>query len=154
MRMTLHTDYALRMLIYLATKQGAPCTVSDVAETYGLSRNHLLKVARRLGQLGAVTTLRGRAGGIALARTPEQIGLGTIIRGMEESLALVECMGTGESACILTPACRLKGVVNEALDAYLAVFDRYSLADLVTNRQTLAGLLGLGTEAPTAITSG
>lgn len=153
MRMTLQTDYALRMLIFLAVRPEAPCTVSDVAEAYGLSHNHLLKVARRLGQLGAVTTLRGRAGGITLAKEPENIGLGAIVRGIEESLALVECMGAGESACVLTPACRLKGIVAEALDAYLAVFDRYTLADLVTNRQSLTGLLGLEMEASDVMTS-
>ncbi|WP_378597162.1 RrF2 family transcriptional regulator [Nitratireductor kimnyeongensis] len=151
--MTLHTDYALRMLIFLALRPDAPCIVGDVAEAYGLSHNHLLKVARRLAQLGAVTTLRGRAGGIMLAKEPEDIELGAIVRGMEESLALVECMGVGESTCVLTQGCRLKGIVTEALDAYLAVFDRYTLADLVTNRQALAGLLDLKMETSGATAS-
>ncbi|WP_367714284.1 Rrf2 family transcriptional regulator (plasmid) [Nitratireductor sp. GISD-1A_MAKvit] len=153
MRMTLHTDYALRMLIFLAVRPDAPCTVSDVAEAHGLSHNHLLKVARRLRQMGVISTLRGRTGGIFLAQDPESIALGTVVREMEGSLALVECMGSEASACVLTPACRLKGIVTEALDAWLAVFDRYTLADLVTNRQSLAGLLGLDLPASGAVAS-
>lgn len=150
MRMTQQTDYALRMLIYLALRGDAGCTVSEVANAYDLSRNHLLKVARRLSQMGVVTTERGRSGGIALARAPEEITLGAVVREMEESFALVACMGGGETRCALNPACRLRGVVAEALNAYLAVFDRYSLADLVAERSALAGLLGLSLEPPAA----
>lgn len=151
MRLTFHTDYALRMLVYLAVNSNRPARVADVAESYGISRNHLLKVALRLGRLGYVTTLRGRTGGIALAREPGEINLGDVVRQMEDDFGLVECMrhkdartGTRTGfACAISPACRLKGVVRQALDAFLSVFDGYSLADIVENRDVLAELLGL-----------
>lgn len=143
MRMTLHTDYALRMLIFLAVRNGRPCTVSDVASAYGLSRNHLIKVAQGLSELGLVETLRGRAGGIRLARLPEEINVGFVVRAMEDDKAMVECLKTDGGACTITPSCRLTGIVREALAAYLCVFDKYLLCDLVRNRQALASLLGM-----------
>ena len=141
MRMTLHTDYALRMLMMLGVRDGEPVTVQQVAESYGLSRNHLLKVALKLRNLGVITATRGRSGGIALARRPEDINIGAIIRATEDDFAMVECMKTDGGACLLSPACRLKGVVHEALQAYLAVFDKYSLADLIQNKDALGLLL-------------
>lgn len=140
MRLTLQTDYALRMLIYLAVRREQPSRVNDAAESYGISRNHLLKVALKLGRLGYVTTARGRAGGIALARQPEDINLGEVVRYMEDDFALTQCMSRG-GLCVISPACRLKGVVGEALDAFLAVFDSFTLADIVGNRSDLAELL-------------
>lgn len=144
MRMTLHTDYALRMLIFLAARKQQAATVQDVAAAYGLSRNHLLKVALNLRKLGLVATTRGRSGGISLARDPSGINIGALVRAMEDDFALVECLGPQGGRCIITPACRLKGVVREALDAYLAVFDKYSLADIVRNRAALQALLDIG----------
>lgn len=141
MRMTLHTDYALRMLMMLGIRDGEPVTVQQVAEAYGLSRNHLLKVALKLRNLNVITATRGRTGGIALARRPEDINIGAIIRATEDDFAMVECMKTDGGTCLLTPACRLKGVVREALQAYLAVFDKYSLADLIQNKDALGLLL-------------
>jgi len=143
MRMTLHTDYALRMLIYLATSKDDPSTVNDVAERYGLSRNHLLKVALNLKNMGLVTTTRGRSGGIRLALAPERINIGALVRQVEDDFALVECMKPDGGHCRISPACRLKGVVREALDAYLAVFDKYSLADLISNDAALRALLDI-----------
>jgi Rrf2 family nitric oxide-sensitive transcriptional repressor len=147
MKMTLHTDYALRMLIYLATRRGGPTTVQDIATAYRLSRNHLLKVALGLNRLGLVETTRGRSGGISLAVAPEKINLGTLVREMEDDLALVECMRPDGGACVISPGCRLGGIVREALEAYLAVFDKYTLADLVRNRSALASLLALAEPA-------
>ncbi|WP_265519322.1 RrF2 family transcriptional regulator [Nitratireductor luteus] len=141
MRMTLHTDYALRMLMMLGIRDGEPVTVQQVAESFGLSRNHLLKVALKLRNLSVITATRGRSGGIALARRPEDINIGAIIRATEDDFAMVECMKTDGGACLLSPACRLKGVVHEALQAYLAVFDKYSLADLIQNKEALGLLL-------------
>ena len=143
MKLTLHTDYALRMLIFLAVHEGRPTTVSDVASAYGLSRNHLLKVALKLGQMGCVRTARGRSGGIALAVPPEDINLGEIVRATEDGFALVECMGAGGGACVISPACRLKGVVGKAVEAFLGVFDAHTLADLVGNRTLLEELLDI-----------
>jgi Rrf2 family transcriptional regulator, nitric oxide-sensitive transcriptional repressor len=141
--MKLHTDYALRMLIFLALRRDRPCTVNDVAESYGLSRNHLLKVALNLRKLGLISTARGRTGGIRLLLAPEQINIGVLVRHVEDDFALVECLGAGECGCIISPACRLRGMVREALNAYLAVFDKYSLADLVANGEALRMLFGV-----------
>lgn len=147
MRMTLHTDYALRMLIYVATRRDGTCTVNDVAEAYGLSRNHLLKVAQTLRALGLVETMRGRAGGIRLARRPEEIAVGALVRATEEEFSLAECMQAGGRACAISPACRLKGMLHEALNAFLAVLDKYTLADIVQNRASLGPLLGIDAAA-------
>ena len=140
MRLTFQTDYALRMLIYLTTNSG-PATVADVAASYGISRNHLLKVARRLGKYGYIRTLRGRTGGIELAQRPEDINLGAVVRRMEDDFALVECMRPDGGGCVISPVCRLKGLVGKALDAFLAVFDEYTLAEITANRAALHTLL-------------
>lgn len=148
MRMTLHTDYALRMLIYMAARSNPVCTVNDVAEAYGLSRNHLLKVAQTLRDIGLVETTRGRAGGIRLAKAPEAIGVGALVRATEAEFSLAECMqAQGDTCCAISPACRLKGMLHEALAAFLAVLDKYTLADIVRNRATLGPLLGLDATA-------
>ena len=143
MRLTYQTDYALRMLIYLALHEGQPTRVTDVASSYGISRNHLLKVALKLRKFGYVTTLRGRAGGIAIACRPEDINLGEVVRQMEDGFALVDCMRPEGGVCAISPACRLKGVVREALDAFLSIFDGYTLADIVADRAALTALLDL-----------
>ncbi|MBX3531353.1 MAG: Rrf2 family transcriptional regulator [Rhizobiaceae bacterium] len=142
MRLTLQTDYALRMLMYLAVHRGRPCRVTDVAADFGISRNHLLKVALKLGRLGYLATARGRTGGIALARAPADINLGDVVRQMEDVFDLTECMRSNGS-CAITPACRLKGVVGRALDAFLSVFDGVTLADIVANGSELRTLLEL-----------
>lgn len=147
MRMTLHTDYALRMLIYVATRPDGLCTVNDVAEAYGLSRNHLLKVAQTLRDLGVVETVRGRSGGIRLARKPAEIGVGALVRATEEEFSLAECMQSCGRPCAISPACRLKGMLHEALAAFLAVLDKYTLADIVHDRSVLGQLLGIDVRA-------
>jgi Rrf2 family nitric oxide-sensitive transcriptional repressor len=143
MHLTYQTDYAMRVLIYLAVNRGRPMRVADVAESYGISRNHLLKVALRLGSLGYLTAVRGRSGGIALAREPADINLGAVVRGMEDDFGLVECMQKEGGACAISPSCRLRHTVRKALEAFLSVFDSYSLADITENRGALAELLGL-----------
>jgi Rrf2 family nitric oxide-sensitive transcriptional repressor len=140
MRLTLHTDYALRMLIHLAVHGDRPCRVTDVAADYGISRNHLLKVALKLGRLGFLTTSRGRTGGIALAKRPEDINVGEVIRHMEDGFELTECMRSGGD-CMISCSCRLKGVVGRALEAFLGVFDGCTLADLAENAEELRVLL-------------
>ena len=148
MRLTSHTDYALRMLIYMAARPDRLCTVNDVAEAYGLSRNHLVKVAQTLRDIGLVETTRGRAGGIRLAKAPEAIGIGALVRATEAEFALAECMqAQGGDCCAISPACRLKGMLHEALGAFLAVLDKYTLADIVQNRAMLGPLLGLSAVA-------
>ena len=141
MRLTYQTDYALRLLMYLVVHPNEATKVADVAESYGISRNHLLKVTLRLGKLGYISTLRGRTGGISLALPPEEINIGTVVRQMEESLVLVECMGSADGICVISPVCRLKGVVKKALDAFLSIFDSYTLADIAGNQSELVELL-------------
>ena len=147
MRMTQHTDYALRMLIYLAGRPGEATTVNEVAEAYRLSRNHLLKVGLRLRRMGFITTMRGRSGGIRLAKKPHEINIGALVRGTEEEFALVECMQAAGNVCAISPVCRLKGIFGEALEAYLAVLDRYTLADATHDQPGLWALLGLDAKA-------
>lgn len=147
MRLTLHTDYALRMLIHLAASDGRTCTVLDIADAFDLSRNHLLKVALTLRDLGHVATTRGRSGGIRLAKRPDEINIGTLVRAIEEDFSLVECLQSGGGACAISPACRLKGMFAEALHAYLAVLDKYTLADVVREATLLRSLLGISEQA-------
>jgi Rrf2 family nitric oxide-sensitive transcriptional repressor len=143
MRLTTFTDYCLRVLMYVAVRDSAAVTIDEIAESYGISRNHLMKVVFRLGQLGYLSTVRGRGGGMRLARSPGEINLGLLIRQTEEGLALVECFREGDVSCAIAPGCRLKGVLGEALDAFLAVLDGYTLADLLAPRRRLAKLLGV-----------
>lgn len=147
MRMTLHTDYALRMLIYVAARRDGVCTVNDVAKAYGLSRNHLLKVAQTLRDLGLVETTRGRAGGIRLAKPPAEIAIGALVRATEEDFSLAECMQANGRACAISPACRLKGMLHEALAAFLTVLDKYTLADIIQNKAVLGSLLRIDVQA-------
>lgn len=148
MRLTRYTDYALRTLLYLGAQDlgtGAPrqASIGEIARAYGISENHLTKVVHQLGRLGLVRTIRGRGGGLRLALPPGEIVIGAVVRQTEEDLALVECFGSG--ACAITPACRLRHVLGEALGAFLAVLDRYTLADLLADGSApdLMRLLGL-----------
>lgn len=139
MRMTLHSDYALRLLIHLGLSQGRLVTADAVADTFGLSKNHLMKVILGLAHHGYVETVRGRGGGVRLARPAGEIGIGAVIRDMEDNFALVECLGP-DNACVISGVCRLEHILRNALAAYLAVLDRYTLADVV-REPALARLL-------------
>jgi len=141
-RLTLHTDYALRMLIYAALRPGGVCTVSEVSTAYGLSRNHLLKVAATLRDLGLIVTIRGRAGGIRLAVAPARINIGALVRATGEDFELVECLQS-RGRCPISGACGLTGMVVEATNAFHAVLDKYSLADIVRQGSALMPLLGI-----------
>ena len=143
MRLTLHTDYALRLLMYLALAPDRLVTISEVAETYAISRNHLVKVTHELGKLGLVETLRGRGGGLRLAHMPEDISIGHVVRVMEEDFRVVECFDHAANTCRIAPACRLKHLLREALDAWIAILDRATLADLVARPAPLRQLLAL-----------
>jgi Rrf2 family nitric oxide-sensitive transcriptional repressor len=141
MRLTGFTDFALRVLMYVGAKGEALSTVEEIAEAYGISRHHLTKVVHRLGQLGYLETVRGKRGGIRLARDPGEINLGAVVRQTEDDLALVPCLPGGGPPCRIAPACVLKGMIGEALSAFLAVFDRHTLADLLAPRRKLIRLL-------------
>lgn len=143
MRLTLHTDYALRLLMYLAVKPDGRATIREVAETYGISRNHLVKVAHELGRAGFVETLRGRGGGLRLVHPAEAIGIGKVVRAMEEDFRLVECFDPQTDRCRIGPSCRLKRLLREALEAYMEVLGSATLADLVEKPKPLRRLLAL-----------
>ncbi|PKQ03496.1 MAG: BadM/Rrf2 family transcriptional regulator [Alphaproteobacteria bacterium HGW-Alphaproteobacteria-11] len=143
MRLTLHTDYALRLLMYLAVKPDGRATIREVAETYGISRNHLVKVAHELGRAGFVETLRGRGGGLRLARPAEAIGIGKVVRAMEQDFRLVECFDPQTDRCRISPSCRLRRLLREALEAYMDVLGNATLADLVEKPKPLRRLLAL-----------
>jgi Rrf2 family nitric oxide-sensitive transcriptional repressor len=140
MKLSQHTDYALRLLIHLAVHGDRAATVSEVAGAYGISSHHMAKVAQTLVQGTWVVSARGRGGGLRLARKPAEICVGDVVRHTEASLAIVECFGS-EPGCPIEPACKLKHVLSEACDAFLAVLDQHTLADLVRNRRALVPLL-------------
>lgn len=139
MRLTTFSDYALRVLIYLGVHPGELSTVAGIAHAYGISANHLMKVVHYLGQQGYVETVRGKGGGMRLARAPERINLGELVRAAEEP-RLVECFEPG-SACRIESACALRGILAEALEAFFAVLDRHTLADLLRPERKLAKVL-------------
>jgi Rrf2 family nitric oxide-sensitive transcriptional repressor len=141
MRLTVYTDYALRLLMYLAVKEDGLATIAEVAESYEISRNHLMKVAHQLGLAGYVETVRGRAGGLRLARPAVDINLGDVVRHTEQDMALVPCMSPVDAACTIRPTCLLKRALDRATGAFLSVLDEYSLGDLVKPRQALRSLL-------------
>jgi len=140
MRLTTFSDYALRVLVYLGAREGKNATIGDIAGAYGISSNHLMKVVHHLARAGYVATTRGKGGGMRLARAPEEINLGAVVRGSEDG-RLVECFDRASSGCRLEPACALRGMLAEALEAFFAVLDRHTLADLLRPRARLAKVL-------------
>jgi len=129
MRLTTFSDYALRVLMYAAAAGDRLITIEDTAKAYNISRAHLMKVVNILTRTGYLKGVRGRSGGFTLARPPEEINLGSVVRATEPDFALVECFATGNQ-CIVTKRCRLPNVLNEALNAFVDTLDRYTLADM------------------------
>lgn len=130
MRLNLHTDYALRLLMYLALKQ-QQASIDEIAQAYDISRNHLMKVGQRLTELGYVEARRGRGGGMALARAPESINVGEVVRLVESTGAFVECFDPKTNQCRVNGVCGLQGALSLALGDFMARLDSYSVADLV-----------------------
>ena len=142
MQLTTHTDYALRLLIYLAiAPAGRSATVQDAASRYGISANHMARVAQTLVQLGYIHSRRGRGGGLELAHAPGTLRLGRLVRETE-NLQLLECFGPA-SSCPIEPSCQLKRVLSRAQEAFLEVLDEFTLADITTGRAGLNRLLAL-----------
>jgi Rrf2 family nitric oxide-sensitive transcriptional repressor len=136
MQLTRHTDYALRVLIHLTVTPAGRATIPEIADTYGLSRNHLMKVVHHLGQGGFVDTQRGRGGGFTLARAPDMIRIGAVIRHTEPDMNMADC-----ATCAIRPACGLSGILKAATAAFMAVLDQHSLADAARDRAGLAALI-------------
>jgi len=148
MRLTTYTDYSLRLLMYLAAEPGRRATIAEVATAYGISENHLTKVAHGLGRLGWLATVRGQGGGLELAVPAQQIGVGQVVRGTEGGDLPAACFGDTPVACTIERACRLRGVLTEAVEAFYAALDRHTLADLVRQPRALSRLLFI--DAPPA----
>ncbi|MFN0119580.1 MAG: Rrf2 family transcriptional regulator [Blastocatellia bacterium] len=143
MKLTMYTDYSLRMLMYLALDPDQSSTIQEIADSYGISKNHLMKVAHELGRAGYVETVRGRNGGLRLARPADEVRLGDLIRACETDFTLVECFDREHNQCVLTPACNLKTILQEALAAYFQTLNQYTLADLLRRKAAMAQLLAI-----------
>ena len=141
MKLTTFTDYSLRVLIYLAAQPEKRATISEIARAFDVSENHLTKVVHLLGKNGWLANMRGKGGGLELAMPPELVGVGTVVRETEGTAVVAECFAEESNRCSITRICRLRGALGEAVEAFYEVLDRYTLADLVQNRQSLAKVL-------------
>ena len=142
MRLTAFSDYTLRTLIYLALRPTTLCTIDEIAEAYDVSANHLTKVVHQAALAGDIATTRGQRGGLRLGRPAATINIGAVVRRTEPDFAIAPCFGTNH-ACAIEPGCVLQGVLGNALEAFLAVLDKTTLADLVRPRRKLSALLNL-----------
>ena len=147
MRLTSYSDYALRMLMYLAVKQDRLATIAEIAASYDISENHLMKVAHQLGVGGYVETVRGRGGGLRLAKPMEDILLSDVVRYTEPDMAIASCFEPLDVPCAIGSCCVLKGALAKARDAFMEVLEGYSLADLVRPRARLGNLLRISSGA-------
>ena len=137
MQITSYTDYALRVLIYLAMSHNRQATITEIADFFNISRNHLVKVVHQLGSKGFVKTTRGKGGGFSLQRPPELISIGDVVRSMETHFNWVECFDPAQQQCRLLPGCGLKHLLARAGNAYLQVLDAATLADVLSGTVTI-----------------
>jgi len=133
MHITRYTDYSLRVLIYLSAQGDRLATIQEIADSYDISKNHLMKVVHQLNKKGYIETIRGKKGGMRLHMAPKDINIGILVRETEQDLSIVECFSS-KNACKITPVCGLKSMFNEALKAFLEVLDRYTLADVIQDQ--------------------
>ena len=143
MRLSVFTDYSLRVLMQAAIRHPNKVTIDEVANAYGISRNHLIKVINELGRAGFLVTQRGRSGGFTLARPAERIFISEVVKFGEEGQPLVECFDPERNKCVITPACKLKGMIAEAKRAFFEVLGKYTIADACAKPEALLRFLGL-----------
>lgn len=143
MRINTYTDYALRVLMHAAVRQPKLVTIQEVAKSFGISRNHLTKVIHEMARAGFLETQRGRSGGFTLARAPAKIRIGDVVRFGEADAVLVECFDPIRNNCVVTPVCKLKHQLHEAQQAFYAVLDQYTVADLYHSPEGVLRHLGL-----------
>ena len=143
MKLTTFTDYSLRVLIFVATAPEGRTTIAEIAQAYGISENHLVKVVHLLGREGLLLNTRGRGGGLALARPAREVNVGAVVRMAEGGDFPAECFHEDGGTCVIAPVCRLAGVLDDAMKAFYRVLDGYTLADLVENRRRLSAILHL-----------
>lgn len=141
MKLTSFTDYSLRVLIYLAAQPARNVTISEIAAAFSVSEHHLTKVVHFLGQCGLLANSRGKGGGLALAFAPSEVRIGEVVRQTEGEGAFVECFEPGGGECRIAPACRLRGVLADAVQAFYDVLDDWTLEDLVANRGSVVRYL-------------
>jgi len=140
MQLTRHTDYALRVLIFLALQpKGVRVTMADIEQHFAIPRNHLIKIVQRLGKLGYADTLRGKGGGLRLGRDAAAITIGEVVRDMESTLEMIDC---AKPLCPLHPGCRLKGILDEARKAFIDTLSRYTIADVIASPENFEVALG------------
>lgn len=135
MNLSLHADYSLRVLIYLGSHPGSTVSTAEISEAYGISRNHLVRVVQTLGERGYVKVTPGRSGGVTLGKPPDEIRLGEVVRHAEPNLRVVECFDPSTNTCPIAGACALKPILRDALEAFLAELDRFTLADLLAGKR-------------------
>jgi len=141
MQLTMYTDYALRTLVYLGLHQDRLCTISEIADAYGISRNHLVKITHHLGKTDYVRTIRGKSGGMRLATQPRDINIGQIIRITEPHMNILECFDAETNTCPISAACALKHALYQARTAFMDVLDGYTLADVLDEQDYARDLL-------------
>lgn len=143
MQLKKYTDYALRVLIFAGTKRDQELvSIKEISETFSISQHHLSKIVFELNKKELIETFRGRYGGIRLAKKPEEINVGKLVRDLEQDFHLLECFNKETNQCIISPACKLKHLLHEALEAFFSVLDKYTLADLIVNDDELLALMG------------
>lgn len=144
MRLTIYTDYALRMLIYLGVHGDRLCSIGTIASSYGISKNHLMKIVVDLAANGIIQSVRGNGGGIRLAKPPSEIAIGDVVRITESDMFLVACFDAAAPACRISSDCKLRAALAQALGSFMSVLDGYTLADVIVNRQSrIQSLLGI-----------
>ena len=145
MQLSKFSDYSLRVLIYLAGRPSDLSTIDEISKRYVISKDHLRKIVHNLVQAGWVNSRRGRGGGLSLAMMPAEISIGAVIRTTEDNLAIVECFNPATDTCQISGVCRLSGMLDEALQAFIGVLDKYSLDDIIAGQPALMARLGLPT---------
>ena len=135
MQLTQYTDYSLRVLVYLTLKQNKSVTITEIADYYKISRNHLVKIVNNLANLGYITTIRGKGGGMHLASPADKINIGEVVRNVEPHFNIVECFAENHTDCRIEPICKLKRVLQSATVSFLTELDQYTLQDVISNQK-------------------
>lgn len=144
MNLKKYTDFALRVLIHAGLKRdGELVSIKEISEVFSISREHLRKIVYELNKKGLLETVRGRNGGVRLAKEPEEINVGMVVRHFENDFVLLECFDKGCDYCVISPGCKLKRALHEALQAFLEVLDTYTVQDLLANDKELRRLMGI-----------
>jgi len=143
MQLTLYTDYSLRVLIFLSLNRDRTSTISEIADFYQISRNHLVKVVHNLSQKGYINSTRGKGGGLVLAHDPQNINVGAVVRDTEPNFHIVDCFNEATTPCSVEPLCKLKGILGSALGEFMQVLDQYKISDMLQNPETGEAIVSL-----------